>query len=553
MSLSRAGHVRTSVETNTQNPTRSFAWLLERAVVGCLFLFAVAAPHSIAATQTAWLLALAFCVARYFVRPRPAVYRTPLDYALLGFFILTFLSALLSYDPDVSIGKMRAASLFTIVYAAAEGVRSTRVLRSLVLVLVVSCMVNVLYTFGAYAAGRGVKVESLTAESPLRAAGVREGDTLLAADGVPLGAPEELVRALSPESTATGGASGGVRVQLYRVEALPVVGIRRDSLLADETAEAEARLGINSWSRGRDQRATGFYGHYTTYAESLQLVGSIALGLLVALRRKRGWPGALLALAFAGLCGALLLTVTRASWLGLLLSAFVIVLVGARRRTLLVAAGVAVPLAVAGLLVLQQKRQVGFIDTKEGSTAWRLMVYRESLDLLTREPRHMLVGVGMDSIKRHYREWGLFDKGRQNWSHLHSTPLQIAVERGLPALLVWLALVFLYARLLWRQARRGDIRREGGQEGGQGTVRAGEHWVERGLALGAFGGLVGFLASGMVHYNLGDSEVVMIFYFLMGLALAAERLGRTGEGAQEGRGPHVQSFETPDLRRGERR
>lgn len=525
----------------------SFSGWLDRAVVFCLFLFAVAAPHSIAATQTAWLLALTFCVVRYFVRPRPAVYRTPLDYALLGFFILTFLSALLSYDPDVSIGKMRAASLFTIVYVAAEGVRDRRMLRALVLVLVASCMVNVLYTFGAYAAGRGVKVESLTAESPLRAAGVREGDTLLAADGVPLREPEDLVRELSYDVTRAE-PTPGVLVKLYRVEALPVVGIRRDSLLAEETAEAEARLGINSWSRGRDQRATGFYGHYTTYAEALQLVGSVALGLLVALRRKRSWRGALLAAAFAGMCGALLLTVTRASWLGLLLSAFVIVLVGASRRTLLVAAAIALPLVVAGLLVLQQKRQVGFIDTKEGSTAWRLMVYRESLDLLTSEPRHMLVGVGMDSIKRHYREWGLFDKGRQNWSHLHSTPLQIAVERGLPALLVWLALIFLYARMLWRLARRGDIRREagqeGGQEGGQRTVREGEHWIERGLVLGAFGGLVGFLTSGMVHYNLGDSEVVMIFYFLLGLALAAERLGRAG--AQEGRGPRVQAFDTLD-------
>ncbi|MBA3240793.1 MAG: hypothetical protein H0T60_06155, partial [Acidobacteria bacterium] len=79
------------------------------------------------------------------------------------------------------------------------------------------------------------------------------------------------------------------------------------------------------------------------------------------------------------------------------------------------------------------------------------------------------------------------------------------------------------------------------------------HWVERGLVLGAVGGLVGFVAGGMVHYNLGDSEVVMIFYFLLGLALAAERLGSAGMDAQEGRGPRVQAFDTPDLRRGERR
>jgi hypothetical protein len=40
------------------------------------------------------------------------------------------------------------------------------------------------------------------------------------------------------------------------------------------------------------------------------------------------------------------------------------------------------------------------------------------------------------------------------------------------------------------------------------------------------GGTVGFFVSGFVHYNLGDSEVAMIFYLLMGLTLALERLTR---------------------------
>jgi hypothetical protein len=48
-------------------------------------------------------------------------------------------------------------------------------------------------------------------------------------------------------------------------------------------------------------------------------------------------------------------------------------------------------------------------------------------------------------------------------------------------------------------------------------------WIERGIILGALGGLAGFFASGLVHYNWGDSEVVMIFYFIMGLSLAVRR------------------------------
>ncbi|MBC7931992.1 MAG: O-antigen ligase family protein [Rubrivivax sp.] len=490
-------------------------------MVACLFLLAVAAPHSIAGTQGAWILGMALWLARFFVRPRPATHRTPVDPWLLGFFVLTLLTALTSYDPDVSIGKLRAASLFTIVYLVAENVRDRRVLRALALTLVASCALGLVHTFGVVAAGRGMKVHALTEGSPLRAAGVIEGDTILSVDGAAAANLEEVARGIETERPASERVyrwPDGTRacewdarracVRVYRAEAVPSYNVARDALPKDGTAQA--RLGIEAWGRGRDERATGFYGQYQTYSEALQLIASLALGLLVALRRKRSSKGALLAVALAGMSVALILTVTRASWAGFLISTITIALLGASRRTLLVVAGVALPLVVAGLFVLQQKRQVGFIDTKEGSTSWRLIVWREGLDVLASSPRHLLVGVGMDSLKRHWREWGMFDGGRQPWGHLHSTPLQIAFERGLPTLLVWLAWLFVYGRMLWRLARRGVV----------------ENWVERGLVLGALGGLIGFVVSGLVHYNFGDSEVVMIFYFVMGLALVAERINR---------------------------
>jgi hypothetical protein len=48
----------------------------------------------------------------------------------------------------------------------------------------------------------------------------------------------------------------------------------------------------------------------------------------------------------------------------------------------------------------------------------------------------------------------------------------------------------------------------------------------RGLALGALGGTLGFFTSGLVHYNWGDSEVVTVLYFIMGLSLVTERILR---------------------------
>lgn len=510
---STATTTATSANAEPQRENRIAVWI-DRAIVFWLFAFAVFAPHSIAATQTAWLAGLLMWVLRFLFRPRPIINRTPVDYALLGFFILTLISSLLSYDQSASIGKLRAASLFTIVYLVSQNVHALKVLRLLALTLIASCMINVVYTFGERALGRGLRVEGVADNSPLRSAifvgadkreaptPIQSGDTLLEVEGRALRSPDELVRALENSNEAN---TEPVLIKIYRVEWTPVLKIPRGQLL--DGATSLERLGIQSWARGREWRAAGFYGHYTTYAEALQLIASLTLGLFIALRSKRGLWGTLLLIALAGMGGALLLTVTRASWLAFLLSAFVIVLAGASRRMSLIVAACALPVIIAGLFLLQQQRNVGFYDQKDQSITWRETVWREGVELLTSKPRHLLVGVGMDSIKSHWREWGLFDNGRLPVGHMHSTPLQLAVERGVPALLLWVVLIAVYAGMLLRLARRRGM----------------DGWIERGIILGALGGLVGFVASGMVHYNFGDSEVVMIFYFIMGLSLVVER------------------------------
>ena len=504
----------TAKSKSTATNTNPLAVWLERATLGALFLFVVAAPNSIAATQTAWMLGLLFWVLRLVVWPRPKLERTPLDYPMFGFFLLTGLSSFLSYTPVVSIGKLRAACLFTIVYLFAENVRSRRVLRALVFVLLASCMVNVLYTFGEYAFGRGVKVYGVAANSPLSDAKrisrakiepipILSGDTLLEIDGRRLHSVEDLIEALNQSPK-----NGPAKIKIYRVEWVAELEVPRGGLLPGATPEEQ--LGIERWGSGRDWRATGFYNHWTTYAEMLQLIASLTIGLFMALPRKRSRNGTLLALAITGMGVALLLSVTRASWLSLLLSATLITALSVSRRSLIVIGACALPLILVGLFVLQQKRKVGFFDQSDNSIVWRQRVWHDGFHLLTSNPRHLLVGVGMDSIKSHWREWGLFDNGRMPMGHMHSDYLQIALERGVPALIVWLILLGSYARMLWRVKRRIPP----------------EDWVERGIILGALGGLLGFMSSGLVHYNWGDSEVVMVFYLIMGLSLVVERLMR---------------------------
>lgn len=476
------------------------AKILDLAILACLFAFAFAAPHSIAGAQTAWLAGMTLWAIRYIFRPRPQMHRTPVDYLLFGFFILTGLSAFLSYEPMVSIGKLRAASLFTIIYLVAQNVGTLKVVRLLVVTLIISCFGNVVFTLGERVIGRGIKVQGVSETSALYVGGVRDGDTLLTVDGNNLRDPAQLVDALSDPARQTS------EVRIYRFEWQPVFKVPRGQLKPGNNSAEQ--LGISSWSRGRDWRAAGFFGHYVTYAEVLQLIFALTLGLFICLPGKRSWLGLALVVGLTGFLAALLLTVTRAVWLGCLISSALILVLTLRRRSIIVVATLAIPLILAGLFVLQQKRNVGFIDRSDDSTTWRGIVWTEGANLLVSSPRHLLVGIGMDSIKKRAKQWGLFDHGRIPMGHMHSNFLQIALERGVPALLLWLAFLFVYARTLWRRIREG----------------ANVTWMERGVLLGALGGLVGFFVSGVVHYNWGDSEVVMVLYLVMGLTLAINRM-----------------------------
>ena len=534
---------------------------LERAAFVFLVLMVLAAPHSIAATQTAWItgmfLWLVSVVVRWLNRKEIAavekttpsaqsgrhpsfVRRGALGIALWAFFFWSVVTALTSYAPDISIDKLRGVVVFLIFYFVIYNVRNLRAVYFLAFALIFSCMVNVVWVPVQRLIGRGVEIQGLSPNSPLAKATLKDGDTLLEANGVKLTSPEQLADAVR--------ANEVTRLKFYRPDFELVVEVFRSDLLPGGSAMEQ--LGFQSRKKSRNWRSRGFYGHYTTYAEVLQLIVSLVLGLLVAFLSARYAPprrgdaersraaaatrswldlrshgvsaslrfNALWVLFFclAAMCLALLLTVTRASQLAFMISAAVIVLFGLGRKWLLAAAVVGLPLALIGLFFLQQSRHVGFFDPKDDSIRWRQTVWREGFDLWTESPRNFVFGVGMDTIKRYAPEWGLFDNGRLPMGHYHSTPLNLLVERGLPSLVLWLLILGVYARTLWGALRPKSNARP--------ATTGGADWVGRGILLGCLGGTVGFFTSGLVHYNLGDQEVAMVFFLLMGLAVRTVEL-----------------------------
>ncbi len=141
----------------------------------------------------------------------------------------------------------------------------------------------------------------------------------------------------------------------------------------------------------------------------------------------------------------------------------------------------------------------------------------------------------MDSIKRYAGEWRLFDDGKLPMGHFHSTPIQLVVERGFPALLFWLWILFIYARTLIRGITNYKLQITNAEsenskfkiqnsENENSALSTQHSALAKGILLGCFGGLVGFLSSGIVHYNLGDAEVAMVFFLLMGLGVSLTKI-----------------------------
>ncbi len=462
-------------------------------------MYAAFLPHSIAITQTIFLVGLLAWGVQLFASGKLRQKRTPVDIAIFGFFACCVISSFLSYVPLVSIKGLRSPALFFAFYFVCNNIKSFRFARLLALVIVVSCLANVAYSIGQVAIGRGIRIDTITPEGAFDREGLVVGDVILQADG-------QKVKTLEDLSRIAESQRGRMQIVFQRNEAIGEASISRKAI-RKSNEPGPAGLGITA-SPGRSFRITGFYSHYETYSEVLQLIALLAIGLLIAQPNKKTLLSVFLALSAVLIACALILTSTRAAMAGLTIGVGVVAFVSARRRLIGFAILAMLVLAPAAYLAIKHSRGDILFNLREDSTTYRLEVWREALSLIKDNPLAG-IGKGSEGSSPLQEKYALYNNGKLPPGHFHSTIVQVATWWGLPALIFYISLMTILFLEMVKLNKR---------------LQARKAWEVWGLTLGGTGALVAFNVCSVVHFNFGDGEVVMAFWFIIGLVFAVQRL-----------------------------
>jgi O-antigen ligase len=250
---------------------------------------------------------------------------------------------------------------------------------------------------------------------------------------------------------------------------------------------------ILNYDLGR--RPQGTLSHWMTYSGTLMLVICTAMARLLHDTRDRAWA----AVVMPALVAALMLSFTRSAMVGVTAGVGVLLLLRDFRLIGLL------PILAAGVLAVSPAaltdRVYSTFDLNDPTSRDRIAMLQAGVAIVRDYP---FTGVGPDMVRRVYPEYRVAGAVQENNVHLHNVPMQIAAERGIPALLLWCW--FVVAALL----------------GLRPLLERGRNRV---LATTAIAALVAMLTAGMFEYNFGDSEFLMLFLVLVTLPFAAARDG----------------------------
>jgi len=234
-----------------------------------------------------------------------------------------------------------------------------------------------------------------------------------------------------------------------------------------------------------------------TFAGVLNIVLLATLPLLLLPRAVPRWAPLASLVSLAGFA----VTYVRGAWLGF--GAGVVVLAASvRRHRLALFAGLVVLSIALLLLPSVRSRARSITDPSDPTSSERVLMWKSGL-AMARD--HLVTGVGPAQVKRVYPLYAAPDVPNRYRGHLHNTPLQMLVERGLFGLAAWL---WLYAAFFVRAAR---------------VARRVTDSRDHALVMGAVSAVAGFLVAGLFEHNFGDTEVLLVALLAMSAVFVIER------------------------------
>ena len=234
-------------------------------------------------------------------------------------------------------------------------------------------------------------------------------------------------------------------------------------------------------------RASGFMGHWMTYSGEQLLIWCGAVPALAIMGHRWIFP-----LSIVGI--GIVSSFTRSVWIGAIVGISTIALTIPRKT--LIKLTIPVVLIILASAPLIYHRLAMSVEEGFGPDVGRLALIETGIQMVRDHP---LFGVGPQRIATEFV--GYYDEENLDtfyYGHMHNNLLQIAAERGLICLI---AFVWFFVELF-----RGLLRLKGTRDP---TLRF--------MALSALAALTGFLVAGLFEYNFGDSEVLMLFLFIVSI------------------------------------
>ena len=246
------------------------------------------------------------------------------------------------------------------------------------------------------------------------------------------------------------------------------------------------------------QRPQGTLGHWMTYSGLLMIVIGVAIARVIFGASGRTWA----ALVLPALGVAIALTFTRSAAVGACAAIALLFSLKDFRLFAILPILAAIFIAIAPGQIA--RRYQSMFNMNDPTVRDRYTMLRIGERMIQAHP---LTGVGPNMVQRLYVDYKGGDSlvGPDGVTHinphLHNDFLQIAAERGLPALALWLWFIAALVRDLWKRFAAG----------------------QRELAASAIATVVALLTAGLFEYNFGDSEMLMLFLTIVTLPAAAAR------------------------------